>query len=121
MKPHHGQSEKRMEASVQALYEALALIKTSDEAKQFILDLCTPAEIQAMADRLRVVKFIKEGIPYREIYEKTGVSVTTVGRVARCLMSGEGGYHLIYERLEKKQHENNIKTKNRSAKKWSSK
>ena len=33
-----------------------------------------------------------QGIPYREIHERTGVSVTTVGRVARTIEYGDGGY-----------------------------
>ena len=55
-----------------------------------------------MADRWRVVPLIKADIPYRQIYEETGVSVTTVGRVARCLIIGKGGYDLVFKRLKKK-------------------
>jgi len=84
------------------LFEAIAAIRDVDEAKQFFEDLCTPAERQSMADRWRVVGPIKQGIPYRTIYEQTGVSVTTIGRVARCLMEGEGGYNLIFERINRK-------------------
>jgi TrpR-related protein YerC/YecD len=58
-----------------------------------------------MADRWQVVAAIKAGKPYRQIYEETGVSVTTVGRVARSLRLGEGGYKLIYSRLEKNSHD----------------
>ena len=87
------------------LFKVIATIQSADEAKRFFQDLCTPTEIQAMADRWQVVASIKAGKPYRQIYEETGVSVTTVGRVARSLSLGEGGYNLIYERLEKNQHE----------------
>jgi TrpR-related protein YerC/YecD len=87
--------------SSDALYEAIALIKTLDEAKKFLQDLCTPTELQAMADRWRVVALIKKNIPYRQIYEETKVSVTTVGRVARSIQMGEGGYNLLYDRVEK--------------------
>lgn len=84
------------------LFEALSLIKTKEEAKIFFEDLCTPNELQALADRWRVIPLIKKGIPYRTIYEQTGVSVTTVGRVARCLSHGSGGYDLIFDRFTKK-------------------
>jgi TrpR-related protein YerC/YecD len=57
-------------------------------------------ELESMADRWRVLDALKQGKPYRKIYEETGVSVTTVGRVARSVMLGEGGYSLIYERLK---------------------
>lgn len=83
------------------LYQAFASTQTVDEAKRFLKDLCTPAEIRAMAGRWKVVDLVKKGIPYRQIYEMTGVSVTTVGRVARYAAMGEGGYDLIYGRLQK--------------------
>jgi hypothetical protein len=47
------------------------------------------------------------------------VSVTTVGRVARYMMQGSGGYNLIFERVEKKKNENAAKTSNRRTKKRS--
>lgn len=83
------------------LYEAIAVLKTPAEIKKFFKDLCTPTEIQAMADRWGVVDDIKAGKPYRQIYNETGVSVTTIGRVARCIILGEGGYRIAYERLAK--------------------
>ena len=44
-------------------------------------------------------------VPYREIHDRTGVSVTTIGRVARCLDLGEGGYRLAAERLGHRAHD----------------
>lgn len=79
---------------------AISLIKNKDEALDFFTDLCTPAEIEAMADRWEVVPLLRKNIPYRTIHEQTGVSVTTITRVARCLTLGSGGYQLIAERLE---------------------
>lgn len=95
-------NNKRSEVSEQKLFEAISLIKTAAEAELFFKDLCTPTELQSMADRWSVVSAIKQGKPYRKIQDETLVSVTTVGRVARCIMLGEGGYNLIYDRLEKK-------------------
>jgi len=81
------------------LCEALLTLKTADEVRRFLLDLCTPAELQAMADRWVVVRLLRKSRPYREIHEETGVSVTTIGRVARFLAQGNGGYKLAMERL----------------------
>ena len=94
--------EDHNEEPEQQLYEAILALKNVDEAKQFFEDLCTPTERQAMADRWLVVEPIKQGVPYRTIYEETGVSVTTVGRVARCLSFGTGGYNLVFDRIKKK-------------------
>lgn len=79
-------------ASLEALAEAFAKIDDPAEMTAFLRDLCTPAELEALSDRWRVVPLLMQGIPYREIHERTGVSVTTVGRVARTIEYGDGGY-----------------------------
>ena len=83
------------------LMQAISLLKNEEEALNFFTDLCTPAELESMADRWQVVPLLKQGIPYRTIHEQTGVSVTTITRVARCLSFGTGGYSLIADRTEK--------------------
>jgi TrpR-related protein YerC/YecD len=72
------------------LAEALLSLTTVEEMQAFLLDLCTPAELEALNDRWRVVPYLEAQVPYRDIYERTGVSVTTVGRVARTLSQGSG-------------------------------
>lgn len=86
-------------AALDDLVAALLALRTPDEAKAFLDDLCTPAELEAISDRWRVVPLLAEDVPYREIHERTGVSVTTIGRVARCLERGAGGYRLVAARL----------------------
>jgi len=81
------------------LIEALLAMRSAEELHAFLDDLCTPAELEAIADRWRVVPLLRQGVAYREIHERTGVSVTTVGRVARCLEMGAGGYRLAAERV----------------------
>jgi TrpR-related protein YerC/YecD len=71
------------------------------EMRQLLRDLCTPAEREAIYDRWRVALLLREGLSYREIAERTGVSVTTIGRVARFKDMGEGGYEIALKRLEK--------------------
>jgi len=75
-----------------SLCEALATLTTVEEMRAFLHDLCTPAEIEVMVDRWRVVPHLLEGRSYREIHERTAVSITTIGRVARYLNQGNGGY-----------------------------
>lgn len=81
------------------LMRAISLLQNKEEAEQFFTDLCTPAELESMADRWQVVPLLRQGIPYRAIHDQTGVSVTTVTRVARCLSFGTGGYNLIAVRM----------------------
>ena len=84
----------------QALFGIFSQLQTTAEAQLFLEDLCTPAELQAMVDRWRVVEPIMNGKPYREIHAQTGVSVTTVGRVARVLRNPQSGYRVMWDRLE---------------------
>ena len=82
------------ESRLQALACVLAGLDDAAAVRAFLLDLCTPAELEAMTDRWRVVPLLQQGMPYREIHELTQVSVTTIGRVARTLEHGAGGYAL---------------------------
>ena len=100
MKSHQNVTPRQEQLSERALYSAVAALKTTDECRAFFRDLCTPAEIQAMADRWAVVDHLNRGLPYREIHRLTGVSVTTIGRVARFLASGNGGYETAAKRLQ---------------------
>lgn len=121
MKHNREHAGKKGEDPEHKLYQAIAAIRTPEEAERFFQDLCTPTEVQAMADRWRVVPYIKAGKSYREIHAKTGVSITTIGRIARFIALGAGGYNVIYERLEKKTHENSHTIKNSSTKNRTSK
>ncbi|PJD93018.1 MAG: transposase [Legionella sp.] len=80
------------------LMQAISLLQTAEEAHAFFNDLCTLSELESMADRWQVALLLKTGMPYRLIYEKTGVSMTTITRVARALTLGNGGYQIITER-----------------------
>lgn len=82
-----------------ALADAFGTLTSNEERIAFLRDLCTPAELEAMVDRWRVVPLLRDGVPYREIHERTGVSVTTTGRVARTLEQGHGGYAVAIDRL----------------------
>lgn len=83
-----GESEDRLIA----LATALRGLRAVEDICAFLEDLCTPAELEAMTDRWRVVPLLLRGLPYRDIHALTGVSVTTIGRVARTLERGAGGY-----------------------------
>ena len=86
-----------------SLYSALLSLKNVDEVAAFLSDLCTPAELEAMIDRWRVVPYLQEGLSYRQIHERTAVSITTIGRVARYLNQGSGGYLAAAARAARRQ------------------
>jgi TrpR-related protein YerC/YecD len=83
------------------LFDAILTLRTRTEAEQFLRDLCTLAELEAMAHRWTVARLVDRGLPYTEIAEKTGASTATVTRVAHWLRHGEGGYRLALERAKR--------------------
>ena len=99
MKSHRGISPRQEAAAERSLFQAVLTLRTVEECRDFFRDLCTPAELQALADRWAVVGLLQRDIPYREIHRQTGVSVTTIGRVARYLTQGNGGYASVASRL----------------------
>ena len=98
MKPNRNESPRAQAQAEDALYRAMISLETVDECRNFPKDLCTPAELQALVDRWHVVELLREDLPYRKIHELTGVSVTTIGRVARFLHEGFGGYAVALRR-----------------------
>jgi len=100
MKEHRVLSPRQEVAAEDKLYGALLNLRNINEFRALFHDLCTPAELQALKDRWSVVELLAEGMTYRAIHQQTGVSVTTVGRVARCLSDGAGGYRTALDRLQ---------------------
>lgn len=98
MKTHRTVTARQEVLNERALYQAILTLRTPEELRAFFRDLCTPAELQALADRWLVVLRLREQVPYREVQRETGVSVTTIGRVARYLHAGHGGYVLASAR-----------------------
>jgi TrpR-related protein YerC/YecD len=103
MKPNRQESESNRKHSEDALFRAVIGLRDVTECRNFFKDLCTPAELQALVDRWQVVELLQQALPYRRIHELTGVSVTTIGRVARFLSDGFGGYETAVARIVKKQ------------------
>ncbi len=75
-----------MEALTSDLADALLTPRNPEEMRRLLTDLCTPAEIRTLAERWHVARLLDgTQMSYREIQEATGVSTTTVVRVARFL------------------------------------
>src|ERR1700722_19825710 len=100
MKSHRQLSARQEALAERNLVAAIVTLRSVEECRAFLRDLCTPAELQAMADRWAVVECLRRGLPYREIHRQTAVSITTIGRVARYLAQGNGGYVLAAQRID---------------------
>ena len=84
------------------LFETVGSLRTADEAQRFMRDLCTRAELDAMAHRWQVARLLDEGLPYLEVARRAHASTTTVTRVAQWLRRGEGGYRLALQRRRRR-------------------
>jgi TrpR-related protein YerC/YecD len=93
MEPRHWPTKEHRD-----LFETVASLRTKEEAQRFLRDLCTRAELDAMAHRWQVAQLLDEGLPYLEVARKAHASTTTVTRVAQWLRQGEGGYRLALQR-----------------------
>ena len=84
------------------LYKAFLTLKTEEECRQFMEDLCTVSELKAMEQRIEVATLLDKGMIYSEILEQTGASSATISRVNRALMYGADGYKTIIPRIREK-------------------
>ena len=82
------------------LMSAMTVLENPQEFASFFEDVCTPKEIQAMAQRLQVAFLLREGKTFTDIVSLTGASSTTISRVSRCLQSGAGGYRTVLDRMD---------------------
>ena len=93
--------ERIDKAHAEDLYAAILQLQTVEEVESFFFDLCTPAELEGIVDRLRVAQMLVQKMPYRQIAAETNVSTATIVRVARFLNNGNDGYRTIMRRLGK--------------------
>jgi len=92
----------------QRLIQAILALKTENEAGRFLRDLMTEKEIKEFANRLKAAEMLTEKIPYSAIEKETGLSSTTVARVAKWLNGKGGGYKIIINKLH---HHNSIQSR----------
>lgn len=87
-------------ALAEDLYQALLAPRDAGEMARLLADLCTPAEIRTLAERWHVARLLDgTDLTYRDIHDGTGVSTTTIVRVARFLkQEPHHGYRLALDR-----------------------
>lgn len=81
------------------LIKALLALKNEKEAGSFLRDLLTEQEIIEFAKRWKTARLLNDKVPYSKIETQTGLSSTTIARVANWLNNGMGGYKLMLARL----------------------
>jgi TrpR-related protein YerC/YecD len=89
-------------AGLDDLVEAFLAMREPDELVRFLRDLCTRAELEALAHRWQIVQLLDDGLPYLDVAEKAHASTATVTRVAQWLRHGTGGYETALARTKRK-------------------
>ncbi len=89
-------------ALLDELADALCALRSPADARALLADLCTPAEVRSLAERWQVARLLDAGeLTYRQIHDATGVSTTTIVRVARFLrQENNRGYRLLLDRAK---------------------
>lgn len=98
-------TKKTNDQNLDFLYRAVLSLETMEECEKFFSDLCTVNELQSISQRVVVAKMLTENRVYSDIATATGASTATISRVNRSLSYGEGGYDVVFERIEKDLHE----------------
>ena len=83
------------------LFEAILALRDQEECRAFFQDLCTVAELKALAQRMEVAQLLDQGFIYNDILQRTGASSATISRVNRALQYGADGYKTVLPRLGK--------------------
>jgi len=83
------------------LAKAFAHMDSATDIANFLRDLCTREELEEMSRRFEVAELLDKEKTYRDIAEKTGVSTTTVTRIAHWKREGEGGYEAALRSIQK--------------------
>lgn len=81
------------------LVRALLGLDNEEDAYRLLDDLCTVAEVQAMAQRLAVASLLAQNTTYNAIASETGASTATISRVKRCLNYGADGYKRVLNKI----------------------
>ncbi|KKU13014.1 MAG: TrpR like protein, YerC/YecD [Parcubacteria group bacterium GW2011_GWC2_45_7] len=80
------------------LCHALVVVKKLDEAAKVLGDLLSDQEIEMIAKRLQIAKFLLQDKKYEEIMEQLKVSATTIARVNLWLQQAGDGFRMVMSR-----------------------
>ena len=94
-------TDKLKDANMDFLFDAILELQTREECYKFFEDLCTVNELKSISQRVVVAKMLTEKRVYSDIVAATGASTATISRVNRSLSYGEGGYDIVFDRMEK--------------------
>lgn len=71
--------------AIKLISDTLWQIENINDFEKILEDLLTPQELESIAERINIIKLLKQWFTQREIAEKLWISVTTVNRWSRIL------------------------------------
>lgn len=86
-------------AGLDDVVDAFLTMRTREELKRFLRDLCTLSELEALSHRWQTAQLVDQGVSYHEIAQRVPTSTATVTRVAQWVRHGAGGYRLALDRM----------------------
>lgn len=93
--------------NIDKLFEAILTLKSVEECYDFFEDICTVDEVQGISRRLCAAKMLMDNRVYSDITSETGLSTATISRVNRSIKYGNGGYAMVFDRMEGADKEKN--------------
>ena len=86
---NYGKVDERL---IDELCDVFLKLKSREDCKMLLLDLCTYKEINSMAQRIEAAKLLMQNKTYEQIISQIDISSATLSRVSRCIRYGSGGY-----------------------------
>ena len=74
--------------SASKIVNEIQKLQSEEEIRDFLLGVLTPGEVEEIAQRIEIVKMLKQGVNQHEIAGKLGVGVATVTRGSKELKLG---------------------------------
>ena len=82
------------------LLEVVSSIKSLDDLNQFFNDIFTPAELEDISLRWKLLKDLHRGMTQRKIAEKYGISLCKITRGSKILKNKESVMLRILDEMD---------------------
>jgi TrpR family trp operon transcriptional repressor len=82
------------------LLDVISGIKDTNALERLFKDLFTPAELDDLTLRWKLLKDLHKGLPQRKIAEKYSISLCKITRGSKVLKKKDGVVHVILDQLE---------------------
>ena len=77
------------------LCQTFAQIRSTEDIRLMLEDLCTKKENENMAERLYAAELLIQGNTYNQVMAQANISSATLSRVSRCVQYGSGYSRLL--------------------------